>query len=137
MGYNNKKIHNRENVWAAALYVASLVFIFPFSNVFLPAVIWFLQKEESDFIDFHAKNVINFQMNLICLILAVTLGFVLIWIIFNSLFAELFPTLMLFSIIAFGFIMIADFYITILAAFKAYAGKTENIKYSYKFIKQE
>jgi uncharacterized protein len=40
-------------------------FIIPFGNFILPIVIWSSQKKESEFIDNHGKQAINFQLSLL------------------------------------------------------------------------
>lgn len=40
-----------------------LGYFFPFANIFVPLIIWQSNKE-SDFIDTHGKNVMNFQLSL-------------------------------------------------------------------------
>jgi len=40
-----------------------LGYFFPFANIFVPLIIWQSNKE-SDFIDIHGKNVMNFQLSL-------------------------------------------------------------------------
>ncbi len=40
-------------------------FIIPFGNFILPIVIWSSQKKESEFIDNHGKQAINFQLSIL------------------------------------------------------------------------
>ncbi len=38
--------------------------IFPMGNIILPLVIWLIKKEESDYINEHGKQALNFQLSI-------------------------------------------------------------------------
>ncbi|MFK7030887.1 DUF4870 domain-containing protein [Flavobacterium oreochromis] len=40
-------------------------FIFPLGNYIIPIIIWTTKKKESSFIDFHGKQIINFQLSVL------------------------------------------------------------------------
>lgn len=40
-------------------------FIIPFTGIIAPLVIWILKKEESEFIDYHGKESLNFQVTML------------------------------------------------------------------------
>ncbi|OWP84204.1 hypothetical protein BWK59_06575 [Flavobacterium davisii] len=39
--------------------------IFPLTNYIIPIIIWNTKKKESSFIDFHGKQIINFQLSIL------------------------------------------------------------------------
>lgn len=59
-------------------------FIVPFGNFLGPVVMWILHKEKSKFLDYHGKQIINFQISL--LIYALILGAISIPFILWSFF---------------------------------------------------
>jgi uncharacterized Tic20 family protein len=59
-------------------------FIVPFGNFIGPVVMWILHKEKSKFLDYHGKQIINFQISL--LIYALILGAISIPFILWSFF---------------------------------------------------
>ncbi|WP_099238634.1 DUF4870 domain-containing protein [Synechococcus sp. BDU 130192] len=63
----------QERNWAIACHLSSLAWIvlafvgigaIPFVNVIAPAVVWYLKKEESELIDAHGKESVNFQISM-------------------------------------------------------------------------
>lgn len=62
----------QEKIWAMFCHLASLAWIpltvvglaIPFTNLIAPALIWFLKKEESEMIDQHGKESLNFQISM-------------------------------------------------------------------------
>lgn len=57
------------------LSVLSQYFI-PFGNFIFPIVIWSSKKNQSEFIDYHGKQIINFQLsillyNIVCILVAI------------------------------------------------------------------
>lgn len=62
-------------------------FIVPFGNFLGPIVLWILNKEKSKFIDYHGKQIINFQISL--MIYALVLGVIslpfILWTFFGGL----------------------------------------------------
>ena len=52
-----------EQTLAALLHLSSLSqYFIPFGNLILPIIIWSSKKEKSEDIDYHGKQVINFQL---------------------------------------------------------------------------
>jgi len=39
-------------------------FIFPLGNIIAPIILWFINKDKSQFIDTHGKQAINFQISI-------------------------------------------------------------------------
>jgi uncharacterized Tic20 family protein len=55
---------NNKNV-ATVLHLSTLTHYFiPFGNYIFPIVIWSSKKEESEFIDYNGKQVLNFQLSI-------------------------------------------------------------------------
>ncbi len=67
-----------------ALLSHILTFIAP---LLAPLVIWLIKKDESQFVAYHAKESLNFQISLIlyflvaCVLIFIFIGLILIWII--------------------------------------------------------
>ena len=69
-----------ETNWAvAAALLAFSGFIVPLANVVGPLVIWLVKRGESDFVEVHAREALNFQISItIYLVVAGMLVYVLI-----------------------------------------------------------
>jgi hypothetical protein len=77
----------QERNWAIACHLSSLLWIpltmiglaIPFTNLVAPALIWYLKKDESELIDAHGKESLNFQisMTIYALIACVFLAFLM------------------------------------------------------------
>lgn len=51
---------------ATLIHLSSLTqYCIPFGNYIFPIVIWSSKKEESEFIDYHGKQVLNFQLSIL------------------------------------------------------------------------
>ena len=64
-----------------ALLAHVLTFVFP---ILAPLVIYLIKKNESDFVAYHAKESLNFQitMFIICFVLVITvIGLLLLWVV--------------------------------------------------------
>ncbi|WP_029681744.1 DUF4870 domain-containing protein [Picosynechococcus sp. NKBG15041c] len=79
----------QEKNWAIACHLSSLAWILlafvgigaiPFVNVIAPGIIWYLKKEESELIDAHGKESLNFQisMTIYGLVAGIVLGILMI-----------------------------------------------------------
>jgi uncharacterized Tic20 family protein len=56
---------SEEKTWAMFTHFASLSGGFiPFGNIVGPVIVWTLKKNESDFVDRHGKNSVNFRISL-------------------------------------------------------------------------
>ncbi|WP_442594137.1 DUF4870 domain-containing protein [Neobacillus sp. D3-1R] len=104
---------NDERLLAAAIYVISF-----FTAFIGPLIIWLLKKNDSEFIDYHGKEYLNFIISysvysvISVILMIILIGFVTIWII-----------------------GIASFVFTIIAAIKAYEGKEYRIPLVFRLIK--
>ena len=72
--------------WAAAAHLIPLIPLIGLGFIG-PLVIWLMKKEEDPFVEYHARESLNFQITLIIYILAsillmiVIIGFVLIFVV--------------------------------------------------------
>ncbi|MES2240039.1 MAG: DUF4870 domain-containing protein [Bacteroidota bacterium] len=142
---------------AALTHLSTLTqYFIPFGNFIFPIIIWSSKKEKSEFIDYHGKQVLNFQLSL----LVYSIVFVLIAIpafttvIFSSMnWTELLNnhefflnniniadnisilTIGIISVMLFFLLKIVEFFLIIIAAINASNG--ENYKYplTINFIK--
>ena len=87
-------------------------FIIPFGSIIAPLVIWLVKKDQSEYVDYHGKEALNFQ---ITMMLAVIVSFMLIFVLIG------FP--LLFGLLIFNVVIV------IIAAIKANEGE----KYQYPF----
>ena len=69
--------------WGMMCHLASLAgYVVPFGNVIGPLVAWQIKKDASDFVDYHGKESLNFQITVtIAMIVAIPLIFVVIGIL--------------------------------------------------------
>ena len=74
--------------WGMACHLSALIgIIIPFGSVIGPLVVWLMKREESEFIDFHGKEALNFQITvgialLACVVLSLILiGFLLMFVV--------------------------------------------------------
>lgn len=67
----NKKADEVERIWAIFCHLGAFAgFIFPFGNILAPLVIWLIKKNESEAVDKHGKESLNFQISLTIYMLA-------------------------------------------------------------------
>ena len=128
--------NNHKNI-ASILHIGTFSkYLFPFGNFIVPLIIWTTNKDKSEFIDLHGKQVINFQLS-ITLYLFVILLILIPFIIHFGInienlenmngtisFYELtkFPISLIMFILSTGLIIglsILELYATIKAALKA------------------
>ena len=56
-------------------------FIIPFGSIIVPLVIWLMKKDESEYVDYHGKESLNFQITMfVAFVIAIILVFVIIGI---------------------------------------------------------
>lgn len=121
---NRGMSENDERRWAMACHL--MVFsgiIIPFGNLLGPLAIWAWKRKQSDFINFHGKTAINFQLTLLIFffgsaVVAAFTGFV------AAFFAPVFGILAIYSL-----------FIIIFAAVKSYRGDYIEISVSAAFLK--
>ena len=72
---------------ATFIHLSSLLqYIIPFGNYIFPIVIWSAKKEESEFVDYNGKQVLNFQLSIFTYTIITCL--IAIPIFFYSIFKE-------------------------------------------------
>ncbi len=92
--------------------------VIPFGSIIAPLVIWQMKKDESEYIDFHGKESLNFQITMaIALLISMVLMFVLIGFL-------LVPALVVFELV-----------MIIIAAIKANDGVRYQYPFNFRFIK--
>jgi len=63
--FYKEEVNIKDRRWACLMYLASAVYIFPLSIYLIPLIIWIFHKDSSNFINRHAKNIFNANLNLI------------------------------------------------------------------------
>lgn len=146
-----------EKTIAALTHLSSLSqYFIPFGSFIFPIIIWSSQKEKSEFIDHHGKQIINFQLSL----LLYSLVFILIAIpafstvIFSSMnWNDLlnnqehflnniniadnisFITIGVISVLLFFILKLVEFFLIIIAAINASNGEKYKYPLTINFIK--
>ena len=93
------------------------VHVFPLGNIVAPLILWLVKKDTSPFLDYHGKQVLNFQISLI------------IWAIVSFILA--FVIIGIFFLIA---LYIMDLVCTIIGAIKAQNGEYYVYPLTFQFI---
>jgi uncharacterized Tic20 family protein len=131
-------------------------YFIPFGNYIFPILIWNSKKDESEFIDFHGKQAINFQLSLLLysLVLAIIAIPILIIVVFKNiplnaiineddflihhLSIENISGIVIVAIIAviiFAGLKITEFFLIIYASLKASNGEKYKYPLTIPFIK--
>ncbi len=78
-GVNLKKGNDRESIPATLCHLAAFTGLaFPLANIVAPLLIWLFWRKKSEFVDYHGKESVNFQISLtIWFTLLVVLSFAL------------------------------------------------------------
>lgn len=119
----------QEKNFATLCHLISLIgFGIPFGHIIGPLIIWLLKRHDSKFIDDQGKEVVNFQISMtIYLGIIIFFGFILTFLTFGLFSFILIPTLCLFAIIEFIWIIIA--------AIQSNEGKTYRYPINLRLIK--
>jgi len=105
--------------WAMLCHLISLAgFLIPFGNIIGPLIVWLAKKEESEFINEHGKESVNFQISLTIYLLVASITF----------------------LICVGFILVpaivvAGVILVIIAAIKASDGREARYPLTLRFLK--
>ncbi len=68
---------HEETNWGLFAHLAAFAgFIFPIGNIIGPLVIWLTQRDQSDFLAYHGKESLNFQISIV--IYAIVSGFLVL-----------------------------------------------------------
>ncbi len=109
---------SNEKLWATFSHLGIIAgAIVPFGSVLLPLVIWLVYKDKSEYVNYHAKEALNFQLTMmIGFIVSAILIFIVIGI----------PLLIVLAII--------DLVFCIIAAIRANEGERYRYPYTLRFI---
>lgn len=131
-------------------------YIIPFGNYIFPILIWTSKKDQSEFVDHHGKQAINFQLSILIysLVLAAIALPILIFTVFNNMtFDEFYHnqglvirdfnfedhigliTVGIIAALAFVGFKIAEFFLIIIAAVKTSNGEKYQYPFTIPFIK--
>lgn len=142
---------------AALTHLSALSqYIIPFGNFIFPIILWSSKKEKSELIDYHGKQIINFQLSLlvyalVCILIAIP---AFSTAIFSSMdLSEMINrhefflnhinwadnisilTIGIISVILFFILKIVEFFLIIIAAINASNGEKYNYPLTINFIK--
>jgi uncharacterized Tic20 family protein len=110
--------HNDKQMGMFCHLAAFAGMIIPFGSLIGPLIIWQMKKDESEYINYHGKESLNFQITMaIALLISIVLMFVLIGFL-------LVPALVIFELV-----------MIIIAAIKANDGVKYEYPISFRFIK--
>lgn len=115
----NANLTPEERDWGMFCHLAAFAgFLIPLGNVIGPLVIWLMKKDKYPFVDYHGKEVLNFQLTVL---IALLVSWVLVFVLIGFL---LLPA-----------VVIAALVLTIIGIIKAGNGEYYKYPYSIKFIK--
>ena len=148
---------NSNKTTAAITHLSALTqYFIPFGNFIFPIIIWSSKKEQSEFIDYHGKQVLNFQLSIFIysLILGIIAIPVLLFTIFNGVSLEALIndndfiwsqldlgnligeiTFGILLLIAFFLLKVFEFFLLIIAAINASNGERYQYPITINFIK--
>ncbi len=114
----NENIQSYEKIWALAAHIGTMFSFIPIANFLVPYIILRMQKDQSEFIETHAKESLNFQISI--LIYGIIAGFSMFFLI---------------GFILVPMITIIAFVNIILATIESYKGNSFRYPFSIRFIK--
>lgn len=117
------KLHNKEYMLAIICHLT--VFLGVFFATIVVLIIWLLKRKQSNFINHHGREAINFQLSM------TLLGFILMWP--TTYFLQL--NAMYIVDIYIGILYVIVCILAIIAAIKAYKGVYYKYPYTIPFIK--
>jgi len=131
-------------------------YFIPFGNYIFPIILWSTKKEQSEFVDHHGKQVLNFQLSLllyslVLLMIAIPSFLISVFnnVSLNALVNDhdlnisnfnfegniILLTLGLLCILLFGFLKVAEFFLIIYASVKTSNGEKYQYPITISFIK--
>lgn len=131
-------------------------YFIPFGNYIFPIILWSTKKEESEFVNHHGKQVLNFQLSLLLyslVLLIIAIPSFLISIFKDVSFKALlnqndfdlsifnfeanigFLTVGLICLLVFGLLKVAEFFLIIYASIKTSNGEKYKYPITIPFIK--
>ncbi|WP_418263737.1 DUF4870 domain-containing protein [Flavobacterium faecale] len=146
-----------ENNTAALVHLSTLTqYCIPLGNYIFPMIIWNAKKEKSETIDFHGKQVLNFQLSwllysllLIIIAIPIFISILLNQLTWNAIINNheialksltidnniILITTGIMAIITFGVLKITEFFLIIYATIKASEGERYQYPLTISFIK--
>lgn len=59
-------ITKHEKNYASIIHLSAFTkFLIPFGNYIVPGILWSTKKKESSFVDYHGKQILNFQLSIL------------------------------------------------------------------------
>lgn len=131
-------------------------YFIPFGNFIFPIIFWTSKKDKSEFVDYHGKQLLNFQLSLLLYSLVLIIIAVPIFIVtilrnipFDTLahhhemafsgfnFGDNIGLIAvgLIAVLIFGLLKVAEFFLIIYASIKASNGERYSYPFSISFIK--
>ena len=108
-----------EKNWAMACHLSTLIgFFVPLGSIIAPLIVWLMKRETSNFIEYHGKEALNFQIFMtICFAVAFVLAFALIGFLIIPMLA------------------LVDLILTVVVAIKASEGQYYPYPFSLRLVK--
>lgn len=106
-------VSQEEKLLAAGIYITSF-----FTTIIGPLIIWFIKKDDSEFINAHGKAYFNFIIS---------------YFIYSIIFGIL--VIVLIGIVLLWLLGIVVFVFTIIGAVKAFQGERYKIPFTFEWIK--
>ena len=147
---------NERNI-STLVHLSTLTqYFIPLGNYIFPIIIWSAKKNDSEFVDYNGKQVLNFQLSMLfySLILAIIAVPIIIYTVLKNVtlndlmeendhvFNEMslgnfsgFAVLLISAIIIFGFMKIMEFILIIYASVKASNGEHYKYPLTISFFK--
>jgi uncharacterized protein len=147
---------NEKNT-SALIHLSTLSqYIIPFGNYIFPIIIWSSKKNESEFVDYNGKQVLNFQLSMFLytlLLLLISIPILIFTVLKNIPFEGTFThhdlvfdnldtsnitgvvILAITALILFGFLKVIEFILIIYGAVKASNGEQYKYPLSISFFK--
>ncbi len=147
---------NERNI-STLVHLSTLTqYFIPFGNYIFPIILWSAKKNDSEFIDYNGKQVLNFQLSMLLysLILGIIAVPIIIYTVLQNLtindiinenhhvFNEMhlgklsgFAVLLISAIIVFGFMKIMEFILIIYASVKTSNGERYKYPLTISFFK--
>jgi uncharacterized Tic20 family protein len=131
-------------------------YFIPFGNYIFPIILWTSKKDKSEFVDYHGKQVLNFQLSILLysIITALIAIPILVFTIFNNVSLQAvinddsfvvnnfnfsdhiaLLTVGLTAVFLFGCLKVAEFFLIIYASIKTSTGELYKYPISIPFIK--
>ncbi|MFV8373980.1 DUF4870 domain-containing protein [Flavobacterium sp. LB1P62] len=131
-------------------------YFIPFGNYIFPILIWSSKKDKSEFVDYHGKQVLNFQLSLLLyslVLIMIAVPIFLITFLKNIPFEALINdhdvvlrnfsfegnigmlTVGLVAVLIFGLLKVVEFFLIIYASIKTSNGEKYNYPITIPFLK--